>query len=623
DNHYTAGYPCSPSRASILTGRHTVAHGVLTNGVKLHESIPTFATELSRVGYTTCWMGKWHLGGPNVVERDERGRPVRLVRMEGDIPGETGPQNGFQRWVSAASDYVAYLREHDLDEPIPGEKVRGGHHTVIRDGHSVIPQEHFISAFLADQAVQFLRAQAERPEPFCLCVSFPGPHRPMTPPEPWDKMYRPEDMALPPNLRDTMDHKPRITHKGFRWYMLDRDLNEDREMLKKGIVFKNEMWDLLDRPRWTEREYKELMAHYYGFISYIDEQIGKILGAVDRLGLRDNTIVIFTTDHGEYMGGHGCIFKAMAMYEELMHVPLLIRYPGLVRAGTETDALTSSIDLMPTLLDLADVPIPDGVQGESLSPVLRGRRNDHHDAVFTATPALGYQIAMLRTRRHKFVLNWRPRQMSELYDLEADPLEMNNLAAKAQPPRVLPRLRKRLLSWMERAGDPLATQAKQVARLPLLDHFAFEFNDGADAAYWQPARGISGLRVEAGRLVGDIECPGYMVCSLDVPVNADEHAVVEIRMMTTAGENAQVYWTTSDSPQYAEDKSVRFAIVSDGRFHTYRFRLADDPLWAGKQIAGFRINPVRRRPGDPEGLAAHFEIDWIRTGLGSARESPK
>lgn len=614
--YYIAAFPCSPSRATVITGLHPQSHGVVTNGVKLREDIPTFATELAAAGYKTTWMGKWHLGGPWGFVPAEPGGLPRVVRMKSAPPGERMPQNGFQDGVSPTRDYIAYLRELGLEEPRPGKKVRGGHHTVIEDGHSVIPQEHCVEAFITDRAIEYLNTQARSGRPFCLCVSYPGPHRPMTPPEPWDRMYDPDKLPLPPTVNDPMKKAPR-THREFRWRMYGIDLQRERERLKRGIVFENEMWDVLDRPAWTAREYRELMAHYYGYISYIDHQIGRLLSVVDKLGLSENTVVIYTTDHGEFMGGHGCIFKGMMMYDDLMRVPLLVRLPGQRPAPRVTNVLASSVDIMPTILDVAGLPVPEGVHGKSLRPVLEGRADTHHEAVFTSFATAGIQMRMVRTSDYKYSLNWRPRQRNELYDMNADPLEMSNLAGEPQVRSVEDQLRRRLYRFMRQTKDPWRHQARLAADAQPLKRILFEFDDEREIVYWAFYRGLSGVRIRDGKLVGRIDCPGYMVARLDEPVRGDDYPVLEVCMATTAGSAAQFYWATRDRPQMCEAMSIRFPIVSDGKMHRYRLSMADNALWRGHLITHIRLNPVRRSGGQDR-LVGNFEIDRIGPPAGDS-----
>jgi hypothetical protein len=376
-------------------------------------------------------------------------------------------------------------------------------------------------------------------------------------------------------------------------------------------VYPHETWDLLDRPAWTEQEYREIIAHYYGFVSYIDAQVGVILDALEESGQVDNTIVVFTTDHGDLTGAHGMIFKAMVMYEELIRVPLIVRYPGVVPPGSVCTDYTHSIDLMPTLLEWAGAPVPEGVEGESLRGVLEDGQALDRDAAFSSFPALGIQTRMIRTDRWKYCLNWRPRQVDELYDLESDPHETINLAGDPGHEAIADELRGRILQWMESIGDPWLEEARVQAFLPPLRAIEFDFTDPAVEVYWNQERGLRLGSTPEG-LAGTIECPGYLWVTFDQAVEAGDYPRLEIAMSTTAGDRAQVYWTTQASPAWDEPKSVLVPIESDGEVHRYVVDLSGHELWAGQRITGLRLNPVRRRPEEPEGLAA--EVVLVRIG---------
>ncbi len=609
ERYYVSAFPCGPSRGSLLTGLHPQRHGVIVNGVHLDERIPTLGSELAGAGYHTTWIGKWHLRGPRAFVPGKDGSLPKLVQRKPPPVNDKRSRNGFQDGIHEGLDYVAYLKKVGLAEPRPGKKVRGGHHTVIEDGHSVVPEKHFIETYFTDRAIERLRANAQHDQPFCLCVSYEGPHRPITPPEPWDKMYDPKTLPLPATINDPMTNAPNRNKNG-RWRMHGIDLPEQRARLKRQLVFEGEMWDLLDPPAWTEHEYRELMAHYYGYITYIDAQIGRLLAELDRLGLSDNTIVVYTTDHGEFMGGHGCIFKAYMMYDDLMRVPLIVRYPGVVPKDRTSRALACSVDLTPTLLDLAGAKVPATVDGKSLRSVLTGRTEQHRDAVFTSFALPHLQARMVRTDRYKYVLNWLPREKDELYDLQQDPQEMNNLAGQPGAKDVETTLRRRIFDFMDGIDDPWRHQAREMAELRPLDRIQFEFDRACEKAYWRCYRGLSNVRVEGGKLVGQIDCPGYMIATFDAPVSGDDYPTLEIAMATTAGTSAHFYWATTDRPQMGEPTSVRFPIRSDGKMHTYRLELKDKPHWRGKTITQIRLNPVRHLPASGS-LRAEWKIDRI------------
>ena len=198
---------------------------------------------------------------------------------------------------------------------------------------------------------------------------------------------------------------------------------------------------------------RDLEARYYGYVSYIDAQIGRVLQALDASGQAANTLVLFTTDHGEMIGSHGLIYKGAHLYEEMVRVPLLLRLPGRIPAGKTVDALAGQVDLLPTVLSTLGVGVPTEVQGKDLTPLLQGRRREVRREVFCEFPAAG--MKMVRTDRWKLVVNaGRRRDLDELYDLKNDPLELRNLIGAPEHAAVRKELTGRLVDWNRETGDP-------------------------------------------------------------------------------------------------------------------------------------------------------------------------
>lgn len=606
---YVAGFPCSPSRAVFLTGLYPHTNGMITNDLILNPQLPTMGTVLKDAGYDNMWIGKWHLAASDRLILDEKGKPIK---KEKDSPQNyTNPSKvGFDNYVAGGQDYKEYLEKSGFGEIIKGKRI-GGDSTIMQDGHSLIPEEHFITTYYANNAVEFLKEKAKTQQPFCLCVSINGPHRPVDPPEPWDKMYPLDQIKLPANFYDDMKNKPRI-QKDFAWRMLGKKLDEnERKRVKNRIAYENEMWDLFDRPEWTEKEFKEWISHYYGFISSIDKQIGRILDTLDSLGLKNNTVVVFTSDHGDLTGSHGMIDKNMAMHEELMKVPFIIRYPPAIKPGSASNALISNVDFLPTILDLMRLHRPDGLQGKSFLGILGSKTDKHRDAVFTTFPALGIQARMIRTENWKYSLNWKPRDIDELYDEKNDPGELRNLIYEPKYKSKIEELKKQIFKWMEETKDPWLEDAKEAAKTEYFkaNKIDFEFNEAKEAVCWTVYGGLRELKVQDGKLLGEITTPGYMICELAAPVKGDDYPALSARMKATAGTVAQLYWITTDSPSWDEKKSIIFPIKGDGEFHAYLIETGKNDNWAGKQVTGIRLNPVRDK-----NINAKIEIDWIRQG---------
>ena len=456
DNFYIAAFPCTPSRATYLTGRYTHNHEVMTNNVELDDALPSIGNTFRDAGYQTAWIGKWHLGGNMYRELTGRGpfddcwvqkrvdstRDFEFVQVEGGT-GEDEPRSGFDHWVGGWKHFKAYLQTTNLPDEVKNAPRVGNHQAAPsapdrEHSVSLLGEDHHMAHFFADEMVSFLNAN--RDNPFCAVLSFYGPHLPVCPPEPWDAMYDLDDVPLPDNYDAPLEDKPRFQSDHDRTYV--RDV-------------------------WSRDEVRDYIRRYWGYVSYIDAQVERVLNALDANGQAENTIVMFVSDHGDMVGQFGMVYKlTYCGYDTLMKVPCLVRWPGRIEAGSVNTSLNSSVDVMPTLLDLAGVDIPDGVDGESIGGVLKGERDVAREEIFTDLMNRG---VMLRQGTWKFVLNWKPsdgeRDLDELYNLAEDPLEEHNLAYRDRTRAAS--MRDRILSWLEETEHPYVnTIRKQALREP-------------------------------------------------------------------------------------------------------------------------------------------------------------
>ncbi len=445
---YIAAFPCSPSRACMFSGRYSHNHGVLTNNVLLDDKVPCLGDICRPAGYRTAYFGKWHLGGNMYRSAEGKGAPgpdadwfllrepddnrYRFKRVPGGL-GEDQAQHGFDTWVGGWRHYRAYLREVGLGQLFEKKPQTGNHNDAPsgREGthmYSLIPREHHMASFLARHAERFIRDQQGKTQPWCAVLSFYGPHLPVAPPKPWDTMYALDDVTLPANHRDALGGKPAKQKTNEHCYVL---------------------------PEWNDDQFKDYIRRYWGYCSYIDEQIGRVFKALRDTNQWDNTIIVFTSDHGDMVGAHGMIYKLTACgYEELFHVPAIIRIPGTTKPGSRTDALASNIDLLPTLLEASHVTPPDGIDGRSLVPVLKGEARDHRKIVFASSADREFICC---DGRHKFVLNRVDDDLDELYDLQTDPGEMNNLAHVPEHKTLAARMTREILSWLRDTNHPYAS----------------------------------------------------------------------------------------------------------------------------------------------------------------------
>jgi arylsulfatase A-like enzyme len=288
----------------------------------------------------------------------------------------------------------------------------------------------------ADAAIGLLSRYAEMEMPFCLRVDFEAPHHPYAPPEPYASRYDPAAIPAWPNFDEDLSSKPAA---------------QGRLLQQRGVV------------GWTWREWRKMVARYFAFVTFLDAEIGRILDALDRLGLVDTTVVFATADHGDMTGSHGGQFnKGPLLYDEVCRIPLIAKGPGVAQSGIHR-GLVGSLAIMPTVLDLAGVSAPETLHVESLKPALGSPQETAVDAAFAEYHGDEwglYSMRMIRTAAAKYV--YSPHGSDELYDLEADPHELRNLISDASAGHLLDDLRERLMAWMIRTHDPLALWAHRL-----------------------------------------------------------------------------------------------------------------------------------------------------------------
>lgn len=447
DQLHIAAFACSPSRACYWTGQWSHHHGVVINDIVLRDDLPTLGSITRESGYQSAFVGKWHLGGEMYVRGDKDQWSYRRVDDSNDFTydkqgawrgGEDEPQCGFlDKWVGAWSHYHAYLRNVGLGSFVEGNR-RVGNHNMAPSGvegthiYSQIPAEHHEVAFLSGEAEKFIRTERDRSKPFCLVLSVFGPHLPVAPPKPWDTMVDPKDVPLPENFRDDLSGKPWWQQNDSRCHKADQ---------------------------WSEGQFRDYIARYWGYCSYIDHQVGRVLKALDDEGIADDTIVIYTTDHGDMVGAHGFVFKLGSGYDELMRVPFLVRYPRVIPPGTTSAALVQSIDVLPTLLDLCGLKVPAQVDGRSFRPLLEGKAKEFRDEVVTVMKG----TIMLATRDWKLVYSdgRQAGAMVELCDRHQRPLEVANRAGDPACAKALGEMKRRLTRWLDETGYPYAAVVKR------------------------------------------------------------------------------------------------------------------------------------------------------------------
>ena len=421
ENAFTANVVCMPSRAALLTGRYPRVNGVVTNGVALDENREiTLPVALGSHGYQTACAGKLHLA-PHIDPDPKYGKNEGGYESP-ESPGfwKSGktvplPYYGFQHvrlcaghardWMNYYQDLVSrdsglpdLLKEENALQPLSGAP---------SSWKSAIPEEHHVSTWVADQAIDLIESLATQPDPFFLFVGFPDPHFPYCPPAPWCDMIDPASVPMPNRSSDELE-QPSPRHKGAL------------ELFSSWLPY-----NLMDMP---DEHIREIIAHTYGMVSLLDQNVGRITDTLDRLNITDNTVLVFTTDHGEHLGDHWLVYKA-SPFDELTHLPMIWNCPARFATAARTEEIVSHVDLMPTVLDLAGIELPSGVQGSSYRIALEGGDFTGRTCAYLEDDTLGPEgNTFQRTvRTHNFRLSfYLPENEGALYDLRNDSNELFN-----------------------------------------------------------------------------------------------------------------------------------------------------------------------------------------------------
>ncbi|CAH1217042.1 Choline-sulfatase [Paenibacillus allorhizoplanae] len=431
---YTTMTHCCPSRASFMTGKYPSQHGVYNNVSNaaalrrgLYPGVTTFSEGLKSAGYQLYFSGKWHVSAEeNPVDR---GWEELLVTAGQDaVMGIT-----IEGWQEIN-------RNVQIEPRQPGEIVRPGWGNYKLYGTSKVEYENTRDYRVVQSAVEQLEKLTKDETPWCMYVGVTGPHDPFQIPEKYARLYDSSLIPLPPNYYDSLQNKPGI-YKRMR-----------------------KVWDQL-----SEEEVKESIAYYWGYCTMIDDLLGEVLGALERTGQANDTLVVFLSDHGDNAGAHGLYLKGISPFEETYRLPCVLRWPnGIAQPGREVDALTSIMDFAPTFLEVAEAnkDIPLDMKGFSLTKWFAGEEPEPgtwRKALFTQCNGVEvyYMQRIVRTERYKLVYN--PTDVDELYDLQEDPYELCNLADVPEMEKIKRSLF--MAMWREAAdaGDVIFNQYPTVA----------------------------------------------------------------------------------------------------------------------------------------------------------------
>ena len=422
---YCPNPTCTPTRASIITGKYPSQHGAWSLGTKLLEDEHTVGEDFTDGGYRTALVGKAHFQPLRGSEKFPSLESYPILQDLDFWRNFNEPFYGFEHVELARNHadeahvgqhYAIWMEEKGLtnwrDYYAPPTGTAKGQYLKWS-----IPEEFHYDTWIAERTNALMEGYQQNGENFFLWASFFDPHPKYLVPEPWDTMYDPASLTVPSITEGEHEKNP------IHFQMTQQrkpDFSEWRETGKGIHGFRSHLRD--------RDELAKDIAVYYGMVSLMDKYIGEIIGKLDELGLADNTLVVFTSDHGHFYGQHGLIAKGAFHYEDVIRVPFLVRYPGVVPAGKQSDALQTLVDLAPSFLSAAGIDIPLGMTGVDQTPVWYGQEEQARDHIIVENhhEPTTVHVKTYVDDRYKLTVYYN-RDYGELFDLQEDPGEINNL----------------------------------------------------------------------------------------------------------------------------------------------------------------------------------------------------
>ncbi len=449
---YCPNPTCTPTRASMITGQYPSQHGAWSLGTKLSEDQHTVGEDFTAAGYRTALVGKAHFQPLQETEEFSSLESYPTLQDLDYWRQFDGPFYGFEKVRLARNHadeahvgqhYALWMEERgctnwrDYYRPPTGNNSDQKHRWLI-------PEKYHYNTWIAEESCALLEEYGEKGENFFLWSSFFDPHPPYLAPEPWDAMYDPAALTVPAMVPGEHDANP----PHFR---LTQEQNPDFSAWKEsGFGIHGYQSHLFDRDEMAKN-----IAVYYGMISLMDKYIGQIVDRLDALGLAENTLVVFTTDHGHLYGQHGLTAKGGFHYEDLIRLPFIARCPGEVPAGDRSGALQSLVDLPSSFLRWSGIDVPRTMVGVDQGPVWRGEAESARDHIVVENrhEPTTIHIKTYVDQRYKLTVYYE-RDYGELFDLERDPGEIQNLWHNPEHQDLKADLTRRLL-FAEMGKEPL------------------------------------------------------------------------------------------------------------------------------------------------------------------------
>lgn len=416
NKHYVTSPLCVPSRASIWTSLYPHQLGIMNADTKSTDQVHvnddgreigipvdaiTIADLANKNGYETAYFGKWHLGRENT------------------------PQHGFQIFRTELRGSY----EQRIEEENKVKFTKGSSRLDQQGLESFDLQEDTI---MTNYAIDYLRRMQNSNNPFFMVLSMRFPHDPYT--GPFNDLIDYNSIKISENVWDNLERKPISQTRG-----VCRDIFVNEIGVKKNIEAENKL--------------RKIYARYLGLMHLVDLNVGRLMEELNSLKMNGETIVVFTSDHGDMMGSHGMFFKGLFMYDEVTRVPLIIKWTGHIPSGNEVNTLTSMIDITPTLLDLMQIPKPLTMMGESMRQLWDYSHNIRNAVFLELFESYGEWGPIFSVRTENYKYNWYIGDNDELYFIKEDPYEIKNLADSSQSRDLIIGLREQISRWLTQCGD--------------------------------------------------------------------------------------------------------------------------------------------------------------------------
>lgn len=426
-NAFCTSAICAPSRASVMTGLYAHKHGVIDNYTDIKEGTPLLSQCMADAGYYCGYAGKWHISP--VKTPADCGFSDNLPFMGYGFPGSrVFPSLKFDIPPSNTPNYYEeYLKENGFSGVDVSHGFMGNNPALqIQEmfcRHEG-PVESTIEYFVARETNRLIAKAKDKAQPFFIWSNFWGPHSPSIVPEPYYSMYRPEDIPEHPSYREDFHDKP------YGYYLTEK------------------MWGLSD---YGWRGFQEIAARYFGHCTLIDDCVGMIVDKLKECGLYEDTVIIYSADHGDCMGAHKLIEKGAFTFDEIYRVPLVVR--GL---GTQdNDSLVLLQELMPSILEIGGTKPPEKVDGESLAALMEGRvKENGRKDIFCEYHYHFYTARQRMVRDLEYQFTFHENERGELYDLKKDPWMLKNVCYDSAYTGIKRRLMDRMSAYMKETEDP-------------------------------------------------------------------------------------------------------------------------------------------------------------------------